>query len=86
MTFKNANNLREVVRSVPLNLVLIETDSPFLSPVPLRGKSNEPSYVKYTGEYLSNFYKLSLDNFTNITNNNFYKLFSKAIQYNEISQ
>ena len=71
---------------IPLNLILIETDSPFLTPVPHRGKSNEPSYVKYISEYLSNFFNLSKEEFNNIIDNNFYNLFSKAIRYNEITQ
>ncbi len=57
ITFKNANDLREVIIDFPLQQILIETDSPFLAPVPFRGKMNEPSYVKYISEYLSNFFK-----------------------------
>ena len=86
ITFKNANNLRDIIKNIPLDLLLIETDSPFLSPVPFRGKINEPSYVKYIAEYLSIFFNISLNEFIKITDNNFYKLFSKAIRYNEISQ
>ena len=85
ITFKNANNLREVIKNFPLQQILIETDSPFLAPMPFRGKMNEPSYVKYISEYLSNFYNISQNKFNEITDNNFYKLFSKAIRYNEIS-
>ena len=85
ITFKNANDLREVVSDFPLQQILIETDSPFLAPVPFRGKVNEPSYVKYICEYLSDFYNISQKKFNGITDNNFYKLFSKAIRYNEIS-
>ena len=86
VTFKNANELREVISSVPLSNILIETDSPFLSPSPHRGKQNQPSYIKYTAEYLSNFFNVKYKEFIDITDNNFYKLFSKAIRYNEISQ
>ena len=85
ITFKNANDLREVIIDFPLQQILIETDSPFLAPVPFRGKMNEPSYVKYISEYLSNFLNISQKKFNKITDNNFYKLFSKAIRYNEIS-
>ena len=81
ITFKNAENLRKIVKNIKIDNLLIETDSPFLSPVPMRGKSNEPSYVKYTAEYLSNFYNISFDDFIKITDNNFYKLFSKAKRY-----
>ena len=85
ITFKNANDLREVISDFPLQQMLIETDSPFLAPIPFRGKMNEPSYVKYISEYLSKFYNISQKEFNEITDNNFYKLFSKAIRYNEIS-
>ena len=78
MTFKNANSLRETIRNVSLDHLLIETDSPFLAPVPMRGKSNEPSFVKFTGEFLAKFYSMSNENFYELTNNNFYKLFSRA--------
>ena len=86
ITFKNANELREVIKSIPLKNILIETDSPFLAPAPLRGKINEPSYVKYIAEYLADFYKISLKDFNKETDNNFYNLFSKAIRYKEISE
>ena len=86
ITFKNANNLRDIIKDIPLELLLIETDSPFLSPAPFRGKINEPSYVKHIAEFLSTFLNISLQNLNEITDNNFYNLFSKAIRYNEISQ
>ena len=85
ITFKNANDLREVISDFPLQQMLIETDSPFLAPEPFRGKINEPSYVKYISEFLSDFFNISQKKFNEITDNNFYKLFSKAIRYNEIS-
>ena len=85
VTFKNAIDLRKVIHNFPLQQILIETDSPFLAPVPFRGKMNEPSYVKYISEYLSNFYNISQNKFNEISDKNFYKLFSKAIRYNEIS-
>ena len=78
VTFKNANSLREIIRNVSLDHLLIETDSPYLAPVPMRGKSNEPSYVRYTGEYLADFYSMSKNSFFELTDNNFYKLFSRA--------
>ena len=78
VTFKNAQSLREIVINASLNHLLIETDSPYLSPVPMRGKSNEPSYVKFTGEFLAEFYSMSKENFFELTNNNFFKLFSRA--------
>ena len=85
VTFNNAKNLRDIIKDIPLNLLLIETDAPFLSPVPMRGKTNEPSFVRYTGEFLSKLFDISFFEFEKITDNNFYKLFSKAIRYKEIS-
>ena len=85
VTFKNAYELREVIKDIPLSSLLIETDSPFLSPTPFRGKPNEPAFVKYIAEYLSEFYKISISSIVKKTDDNFYKLFSKAIRYNEIS-
>ena len=84
VTFKNAVELREVIKNISINYLLIETDSPFLAPTPKRGKMNEPSFVKYTAEYLSDFFSISYDNFIKLTDNNFYKLFSKAIRYNKL--
>jgi len=78
VTFKNADILRNLIKDYPLNLILLETDSPFLAPVPVRGKKNEPSYIKHTAEFLSNFYKKDFDEFINITDNNFFKLFNKT--------
>ena len=78
ITFKNAIELRENIRCVPLHSILIETDSPFLAPEPMRGKTNEPSFVKYTAEYLSDLFHLSLEEFEKITDNNFFNLFTKA--------
>jgi len=84
ITFKNANDLRDTIKDVPLSSLLVETDSPFLAPVPYRGKPNQPSYVKYTSEYLANFFDISLNDIVTATDNNFYKLFSKAFRYNEL--
>ena len=78
VTFKNANLLREIILNASLDHLLIETDSPFLAPVPMRGKSNEPSFVKFTGEFLADFYSMTKENFFELTDNNFYKLFSRA--------
>lgn len=62
LTFKNANENIEVAKEMPLNKLLVETDSPFLTPEPYRGKANESAYVRYVGEKLSKIKKL--DNFT----------------------
>ena len=85
ITFNKANDLREVIKDIPLKLLLIETDSPFLAPVPMRGKTNEPSFVSHIAMYLSKFFNISLLEFEKITDSNFYNLFSKAIPYKEIS-
>ena len=75
ITFKNSLELQNTFKKIPLEKLLIETDSPFLAPVPKRGKKNEPSYIKYTLEKLAqlkNIDKISLDK---ITTNNFNNLF-----------
>ncbi len=84
ITFKNADNLRKIIKNVPLEFILIETDSPFLSPEPMRGKSNEPSYLRHTAEYLSNFYNLKLTEFELITDDNFFNLFKKTKRENRL--
>ncbi len=84
ITFKNADNLRRTIKNYPLDLILIETDSPFLAPEPMRGKINEPAFIKYTGEYLSSFFKLEIKQFEKIINNNFFKLFTKAKKDNQL--
>jgi TatD DNase family protein len=78
VTFKNATYLRNIISKASLEYLLIETDSPYLAPVPMRGKDNEPSYIKFTAEYLADFYSMSTDDFYKLTDNNFYNLFSRA--------
>ena len=78
ITFKNANILRETIKNASLDLLLVETDSPFLAPTPMRGNNNEPSFVKFTADYLANFYSLKNETFYQLTDNNFYKLFSRV--------
>jgi len=80
VTFKSANILRETIKNASLDHLLIETDSPFLAPTPMRGKTNEPSFVKYTADYLADFYSMQKEEFYKLTDNNFYKLFSRAKQ------
>ena len=80
VTFKSANTLRETIKNTSLDHLLIETDSPFLAPTPMRGKSNEPSFVKFTADYLADFYSMQKEEFYKLTDNNFYKLFSRAKQ------
>jgi len=75
VTFKNATALREVARQVPLESMLIETDSPYLAPVPYRGKTNEPALVKHVAEEIARLRGLSLDQVATATSGNFFKLF-----------
>ena len=76
ITFKNSVELQETFKLIEKDKILIETDSPFLTPVPMRGKKNEPSYIKYTLQKLSELKSLNFDDLEEITNNNFEKLFS----------
>ena len=75
LTFKKTNELKDTFKSIPLNKILIETDSPYLSPEPFRGKSNEPSNVVHTAKYLSNLKEIKFDDLCDSTTNNFFKLF-----------
>ena len=76
ITFKNSKELQETFKSIPLEKLLIETDSPFLAPIPMRGKKNEPSFIKYTLEKLSVIKETTDDHMSSITTNNFNKLFN----------
>lgn len=78
ITFKNAESLRETVKKVPIENILIETDSPYLAPVPNRGKLNEPSNVKYVAEKIAELKSIPIEKVAEITTNNFFKLFSKC--------
>ena len=76
ITFKNSENLQKTFKLIPNNKLLIETDSPYLAPVPFRGKKNEPSFIKYTLEKLAEIKDMKLRDIEIITNNNFNTLFS----------
>jgi len=76
VTFKNAQALKEVARRVPLERMLIETDSPYLAPVPFRGRTNEPGLVKYVAEEIARLRDISLDQVAATTTSNFFKLFN----------
>ena len=76
ITFKNSVNLQETFKSIPQEKLLIETDSPFLAPMPMRGKKNEPSFIKYTLEKLSTLKETTEEKMSNITTDNFNKLFN----------
>jgi len=75
ITFKNAEPLREVARQVPLERMLVETDSPFLTPVPHRGKRNEPAYVRFIAETIATLKGLSLEKVADVTSDNVHALF-----------
>ena len=75
ITFKNSIELQETFRFLPLDKILIETDSPFLAPVPNRGKKNEPSFIDYTAQKLADIKNISKLELINSTTNNFNKLF-----------
>jgi len=77
-TFKNAVELQDVVRKLPLDRLLIETDSPYLAPVPFRGKQNQPAYVKHVAEFVAELKGVKLEELAEITTNNFKDLFSSA--------
>jgi len=78
ITFKNAESLRETVKKLPIENILIETDSPYLAPVPNRGKLNEPSNVRYVAEKIAELKGISIEEVAEITTNNFFKLFAKC--------
>lgn len=78
ITFKNAEALHEIARDVPLDRVLVETDAPFLAPIPFRGKRNEPAYVVRTAAALASVKGVSNDEIVRATTENFFRLYSKA--------
>ena len=80
VTFRNAEALREVVRKIPLERLLIETDSPYLAPVPHRGKSNEPSYLPGVARCVAGLKGVTVAELAEVTTNNFYRLFPKALR------
>ncbi len=77
VTFKKSLDLANTFRDLPNEKILVETDAPYLAPVPLRGKSNEPCYIIHTVKFLSNLKNISFDEFSKITTNNFINLFGK---------
>ena len=79
VTFKNAQELRDVVKQVPLDRLLVETDSPYLAPIPYRGKPNEPKYVREVAEFVAELKGVSFDELCQLTGDNFMRLFNKAV-------
>jgi TatD DNase family protein len=78
VTFKSARELQAVARAVPLERMLIETDSPYLAPVPHRGKTNEPAFVRYVGQFLAGLKELPQETVAQQTTDNFFRLFKIA--------
>ncbi len=78
VTFKNSQEIQEVARWAPLDRILVETDCPYLSPVPFRGKQNDPSRVLYVAQKVAELREMPLEAVAGATTNNFFKLFSKA--------
>lgn len=79
ITFKKADELRDVFREVPLDRLLVETDAPYLAPIPHRGKRNEPAFVTHTAAALAELKGVTVDEIARATTENFYRLFSKAV-------
>lgn len=78
VTFKNAKELKEVARAVPLDRMLIETDAPYLAPVPNRGKTNEPGFVRYVAEEIARLKGVSTEEVGEVSSANFFRLFRPA--------
>lgn len=78
ITFKNSEELRSIAADVPFDRLLVETDAPFLAPVPMRGKRNEPAFVRYTAECLAEIKGVSVNEIAAITTENFFRLYDKV--------
>lgn len=80
VTFKKNTELQEIVKSVPLDRLLVETDAPFLAPMPHRGKTNEPAFVAHTGQFIADLHNLTEQEMAAQTTKNFFNLFDKALK------
>ena len=78
VTFKNAKELQAVIKAIPLDRLLVETDSPYLAPVPHRGQENEPAYTCDVAKFVANLKGVSLEELAHVTTDNFFKLFTSA--------
>jgi TatD DNase family protein len=86
VTFKNAEALREIVRDVPIERILVETDAPFLAPIPHRGQRNEPAYVRDTAAYVAELKGVSYDELAAQTGENFFRAFSRIDSQSHVNQ
>ena len=82
VTFKNAVSLKEVAMRVPLERMLVETDSPFLAPIPYRGKINQPAYVRHVAQAIADLRAIPLETVAEATTRNFFRLFKQAAACN----
>lgn len=80
VTFKNAVQLQEIVKFVPLEFLLVETDSPYLAPMPHRGKLNQPAYTRHVVEFIAQLKGVSTGKIASVTTENFFKIFTKAVK------
>ncbi len=80
VTFRSAADLREVARKVPRDRLLVETDSPYLAPVPFRGKSNQPAYVAHVAAQVAELQEMTVEELSDLTTRNFFTLFPAAAQ------
>lgn len=78
LTFPKSQDLRDIAKTIPLNRLLVETDSPYLAPAPLRGKRNEPSFTIHTNKILAELKGVSEEHCAEVTTDNFFRLFTKA--------
>ena len=84
VTFKNATQIKEVAQAIPLDKMLVETDSPYLAPMPFRGKTNQPAYVKYVAQEIAILRGISLNEVMETTTHNFFSLFKHAVPVQSI--
>jgi len=82
VTFKSAPLIQEVAKKMPLDRILVETDSPYLAPVPHRGKTNEPAFTRHTADFVAKLRNVPLEEIAEATTNNFFKLFKQAQRVN----
>ncbi len=78
VTFNSAKELKQVAKNIPLDRMLVETDSPYLAPVPFRGKSNQPAYVRHVAEHIAALRDISIEEIAEATTNNYFRLFKTA--------